>query len=306
MAHNIFSENFKKFRLAKNMTQEQVAERLCVNSQTVSRWECGTTLPDVLMLPKIARLYGVTVDDFYKKDSFGYANYAQRLSAVFENSHDPTDFMACRDEYIKMIKNGVLATEDKWMYGWIHMAMMCICRDTAMEWYQRAVDDDPETDPENHQIACMQRIALYFKLNRGDEIIAELKEKAAANPNSAEDTDYLIVALIWADRYDDAYELFCSVKDMFSDYYPLFIHGGDICKKLGRFDEALKLYERAGAIGTHFFDEYYAAADLYEQMGDYGKAYESYMNLADILKSKGYDVEAESAKKSAEEAIAHK
>ena len=72
MADHVFIENLKKFRLAKNMTQENVAEKLSVNSQTVSRWECGTTLPDVLLLPALAMLYGVTVDDFYKKTSFGY------------------------------------------------------------------------------------------------------------------------------------------------------------------------------------------------------------------------------------------
>lgn len=56
MMNNIFSDNLKKIRLAKGLTQEQVAEKLNVNSQTVSRWECGTTLPDVLTLPELARL----------------------------------------------------------------------------------------------------------------------------------------------------------------------------------------------------------------------------------------------------------
>ena len=104
--NNIFSDNLKKFRLAKGLTQEQVAEKLNVNSQTVSRWECGTTLPDVLTLPELARLYEVTVDDFYKKNSVAYENYAQRLSSVYEQSHDPEDFMRCRAEYLKLMKEG--------------------------------------------------------------------------------------------------------------------------------------------------------------------------------------------------------
>ena len=41
MNPTVFSENLKKFRTAKNYTQEQVADILCVNAQTVSRWECG-------------------------------------------------------------------------------------------------------------------------------------------------------------------------------------------------------------------------------------------------------------------------
>ena len=82
MNSTVFSENMKKFRLAKKYTQEEVAEKLCVTAQTVSRWECGTTLPDVRLLPEIAKLYGIIVDDLFKKHSVAYENYAQRLSAL--------------------------------------------------------------------------------------------------------------------------------------------------------------------------------------------------------------------------------
>ena len=131
--NTIFSDNLKKFRQNKNYTQEQVADILGVSSHSVSRWECGTTLPDVLMLPEIAKLYEITTDDLYKKNSVAYDNYAQRLSSVYENSHDPEDFFRCRNEYIKLIKQGALSTQDKWTYGWIHMCMMNYCRDTAIE-----------------------------------------------------------------------------------------------------------------------------------------------------------------------------
>ena len=117
MTNRIFVDNLKKYRLNKNLTQEKAAESLGVNSQTVSRWECGTTLPDVLMLPEIARLYGVTVDDLYKQTSFGYENYAQRLSSVYENSRDPVDFMRCREEFLKLIKQDKMSIADKWQYS---------------------------------------------------------------------------------------------------------------------------------------------------------------------------------------------
>ena len=160
--NTVFSNNLKKFRLQKNYTQEQVADILGVNSHTVSRWECGTTLPDVLLLPEIAKLYEVTIDDLYKKDFVAYGNYAQRLSSVYEKSRDPEDFIQCRNEYLKLMKQGELSTQDKWQYGWIHMYMMNYCRDIAVEWYDKAVNDDPNNDPQNHRIACMQRIWMFF------------------------------------------------------------------------------------------------------------------------------------------------
>ena len=51
-----FSKNLKKLRLQKKLTQEQAAEVLGVSTQTISRWECNTTLPDVMLLPEIAWL----------------------------------------------------------------------------------------------------------------------------------------------------------------------------------------------------------------------------------------------------------
>ena len=299
--NNIFIENLKKFRLAKGLTQEQVADKLNVNSQTVSRWECGTTLPDVLTLPELARLYEVTVDDFYKKNSVAYDNYAQRLASVYENTRDPEDFMRCRIEYEKLIKDGELSTEDKWLYGWIHMYMMNYCRDVAVEWYDKAVNDDPNNDPENYHIACMQRIWMYFLLHKENEIISELEEKAKANPDNPRETDNLLIALIWAEKYDDAYKLFTESIKKFPDDWRMYIHGGDICKGLKKYDEALACYNKAGEIGTYFCDEMDCKAGLYEEMGEYEKAYNECMKMADIYRSRGYDVEADMTEKRAKE-----
>ncbi len=53
MNNTVLSKNLKKLRLEKNLTQENVAATLGLNPQTVSRWECGVTLPDVLTLPEM-------------------------------------------------------------------------------------------------------------------------------------------------------------------------------------------------------------------------------------------------------------
>lgn len=299
--NNIFSNNLKKFRLEKGFTQEQIAEKLNVNPQTVSRWECGTTLPDVLTLPALAELYGVTVDDFYKKNSVAYENFAQRLASVYEQSRDPEDFMRCRSEYEKLIKKGELSTADKWQYGWIHMYMMNYCRDIAVEWYDKAVNDDPEKDPENHHIACMQRIWMFFLLKKEDEIISELREKAKENPDNPRETDNLLVALIWAENYGEAYNIFTKAIKKFPDDWRMYIHGGDIAKKLKKYNEALAYYEKAGEIGTYFCDEMDCKVGLYEETGEYEKAYNECVKMADIYRSRGYDVEADIMTKRAAE-----
>lgn len=44
------------------LTQAQVAEKLCITTQSVSGWECGNSAPDIEKLPELASLYGVTAD----------------------------------------------------------------------------------------------------------------------------------------------------------------------------------------------------------------------------------------------------
>ena len=297
--NKIFSYNLKKFRLAKGLTQEQAAERLNVNAQTVSRWECATSLPDALTLPVIASLYEVTVDDLYRKSNTAYDNFAQRLASVYEKSRDPEDFMRCRSEYEKLIKNGELSTEDKWLYAWIHMYMMNYCRDIALQWYDKAVSDDPNDDPENYQLATMQRMWMYFLLKREDEIISELEEKIKAAPDNPRNADNLIIALIWQEKYDEAYSLFRESVEKFPEDWRMYIHGGDICKALKKYDEALEYYDKAGEIGTFFCDEFDGRAILYKDMGEFRKAYDEYMKMAEIYRQRGFDVEAEMIEKSA-------
>ncbi|MDE6724918.1 MAG: helix-turn-helix transcriptional regulator [Ruminiclostridium sp.] len=58
-------ENLKKYRTQNNLTQEQLAEVLRISPQAVSRWELGTTYPDITLLPIIANYFDVTTDELF-------------------------------------------------------------------------------------------------------------------------------------------------------------------------------------------------------------------------------------------------
>lgn len=53
-------------RKAKGMTQQEVADRLNVSNKTVSKWERDEGCPEIMMLPLIAELYSVTVDEILR------------------------------------------------------------------------------------------------------------------------------------------------------------------------------------------------------------------------------------------------
>ena len=56
-------------RKGKNMTQEALANALGVTNQAVSKWELDTCCPDIALLPKIADLFEVTLDELFGREA---------------------------------------------------------------------------------------------------------------------------------------------------------------------------------------------------------------------------------------------
>ena len=55
----------RELRLARSMTQEQLAQRLNLSAQAVSKWENGITMPDIQLLPELSVVFGVTIDELF-------------------------------------------------------------------------------------------------------------------------------------------------------------------------------------------------------------------------------------------------
>lgn len=58
----------KQARQGRNMSQQQLAERLGVSRQTVSNWETNRSYPDIVSIITISDLYGVSLDTMLKGD----------------------------------------------------------------------------------------------------------------------------------------------------------------------------------------------------------------------------------------------
>ncbi len=50
------------------ITQEELAEKLSVSRQAVSKWETGTTIPDIEMLMSLSEIYGISINEILKAD----------------------------------------------------------------------------------------------------------------------------------------------------------------------------------------------------------------------------------------------
>jgi transcriptional regulator with XRE-family HTH domain len=55
----------KQLRNKASLTQEQLAQELGISSQSVSKWETGASMPDITLLPRIAEIFGISIDELF-------------------------------------------------------------------------------------------------------------------------------------------------------------------------------------------------------------------------------------------------
>ena len=63
------SERLRQFRKNAGLSQEQLAEALDISRQAVSKWESGTTSPDIHNIIQLGKLYGVSTDSILLGES---------------------------------------------------------------------------------------------------------------------------------------------------------------------------------------------------------------------------------------------
>ena len=64
----ILGQRIKEEREKRQWTQDYLAETLNVSRQAISKWEVGSTYPDIDRLVQISNLFGITLDSLIKGD----------------------------------------------------------------------------------------------------------------------------------------------------------------------------------------------------------------------------------------------
>lgn len=286
-----FSRNLRRLRLEKNLTQEQLANILGVSVQSVSRWECANTLPDVMLLPEIAKLYGVTVDDLYRADAKGYSSYAQRLLAVYEASGRSEDFLAAEQEFARMSASDLTA-DDLRSWGVLYHYMMKHSAIQAQQKLEQAMRH-PDVTEQVYSSAAQQKIALHCDQGKGHEEATRYDQALAADPN-----DYRLCLLCtaaheFAGEYEKALDVAIKGIDRFPDKAALHVHTGDICRTLHRYEEAFAHWQKALQLDPSFLDAVYSMGFCYEDLEQYPEAYKVWNALVAELDRRGLIIERE-------------
>ena len=91
-------QKIKELRRAKGLSQQNLADKLSVTSQAVSKWETDSSLPEMTMLPDIAALFGVQIDDLFEYST------EKRYESI-----------AAKIEYEKILTNAEFESEESFL-----------------------------------------------------------------------------------------------------------------------------------------------------------------------------------------------
>lgn len=86
MKQTTFGSYIRSLRKQNQMTQAELADKVGVTDKAVSKWERGVSCPDITIYPKLADLFGVTVNDLLRESV--EEGPPSRLLQIFEMSHD--------------------------------------------------------------------------------------------------------------------------------------------------------------------------------------------------------------------------
>lgn len=89
-----FKENLKKLRKEKNISQEQLAKKLNISRQAISKWESGKAYPDIDNLILLRNIFNVSLDELIvneKADKEKSINQEEHVSSDNSDSYDEED-----------------------------------------------------------------------------------------------------------------------------------------------------------------------------------------------------------------------
>ncbi len=110
-------ENIRRLRREKDWTQDELADRLGTTSQSVSRWEVGSTYPDMEFLPALASIFSVSVDELLgipeeEKEKCAHECF-DRLRRLCLDRNSNTEEIC---ETIREIQRDFLGSNEMWRF----------------------------------------------------------------------------------------------------------------------------------------------------------------------------------------------
>ncbi len=270
-------KKIRQLRFKAGLTQDQLAEKLGIGAQSVSKWENAATMPDITQLPLLAEIFGISIDDLFDLTA------EQRFNRI-ENRLDIEDDLP-QDvflEYESFLKEKTAdeqhrkrATE---LIAYLYWHRMEMFAKRARRYAEAAIRLSP------NEKGCqwiLQKAAGHaawdWNISNHTSAIDFYRQLAEEHPDARVPYQYLLDNLIAdhrveeAERYLSRYAALADAKPVITEVYRAYI-------ALARFDEkaADGIMERLLAAHPQDSDALFEAAQYCAQKCDYQKALDLY------------------------------
>lgn len=322
-------KKIRLLRLSKGMTQEQLAEKLCVTPQTVSKWENCVTAPDIALLPQISVVFGVTIDELFSiTDETKLCRIECLLSCSSDNEKIPEqDFLSYRDFLTSHINDTALKPRMLSALTSLYLQQAAAYRAEATRYALSSL----ECDPLNKQSYSALREAMNgadrdWHAANHHELIDCCKNFAERYPDSVPAFQLLLDNLIADGRAQDAEQQLqkfsridntCrtlwykarlhalkgetdyaeqalnEMTERFSADWLAWSYRGDFFACRADYDKAVDCYERAASLhpAPRYTDNYLCIAEIRAIQGRYREASEYYAKAVELLKTDWHTTE---------------
>ena len=311
----------RQLRFRAGLTQEQLAEKLSIGAQAVSKWENAVAMPDITLLPLLAETFGVTIDDLFDLTA------EQRMNRI-ENRLEIEDELPQElfREYEDFLKARIAAGEHRKratsLAAFLYWHRMNSFGRYASRFAKDAIRMDPG-EKDCQWILCKAEGHAVWDWNVANhtKAINFYRELVESNPDVTLPYSYLLDNLIADHRADEAEEVLgklCTLKNanpVTTQIYRAYIAlarfdepaADRIIEDLGKsnagdsaylfeaaqyyarkcdYRKAISLYEESFAKTARrprFQDELQGIADIYEIMGGYEQAAKTWDRIIDLL-----------------------
>lgn len=316
-------KKIKQLRFKAGLTQEQLADKLGIGPQSVSKWENAVAMPDITTLPLLAEVFGVSIDDLFDLTA------EQRLNRI-ENRMDveeelPQDIFWEYEEFLKsQLSSETYKKRATELISYLYWHRMNTYAQKVRRYAKDAIRMAPAEKVCQWMLGQAERHAVWdWNIANHSLAIDFYREVAEQNPDAALPYMYLIDNLIADHRADEA-ESWLKRYSVLKDANPIMIRVYPAYIALARFDEpkanalmdqlladhpdddgalfemaqfyamkcdypkAIECYERSFDVDKRrprFMDALQGIADICEIKGDYKKAAETYDRIIDLLEN---------------------